>query len=118
MGFTTHLYKCQNCNKEILYTSKQKHPTQWHKCKIKPVKQVNKKDIEHLQMILDPNTNIEDEIRSHQYQYWKQRINLRIDYLTPLINECSLKGYDLSTLSKELHEEWIELHEIKRFYKF
>lgn len=118
MGFTTHIYKCKKCNKEILYTSKQNHPTQWHKCKPKPVKQVEKKDFEHLQMILDPSTKVEDEIRANQYEYWQQRINLRIDYLTPLIEECSSKGYDLSTLSKELHEEWLQLHEIKRFYKF
>jgi hypothetical protein len=118
MGFTTHLYKCKKCNKEILYTSKQMHPTQWHKCKIKLVKQMEKKDFEHLQMILEPSTKVSSSIIAHQYEYWQQRVNLRIEYLTPLIDECSLKGYDLSTLSKELHEEWLELHEIKRFYKF
>ena len=48
MGFTTHIYKCNKCNKEFIYTSRQSHPTSYHKCKIKPVKQMEKKDFKHL----------------------------------------------------------------------
>ena len=118
MGYTTHLYKCEKCNKEIIYTSKQNHPTLWHKCKHQPVKQMEKKDFEHLDLILNPDTKMDFEIRRHQHEYWKKRINLRIEYLKPLINECSNKGYDLATISKELHEEWLQLHEVKRFYNF
>jgi hypothetical protein len=118
MGFTTHLYKCGKCNVEILYTSKQSHPTLWHRCKLKPVKQVEKKDFEHINLVLNPNNDINPEDKRYQYEYWEKRINLRIEYLTPLINECNQKGYCLATLSKELHEEWLQLHEVKRFYKF
>lgn len=118
MGFTTHIYKCNKCNKEFIYTSRQSHPTSYHKCKIKPVKQMEKKDFKHLNIILHPDTKIDDDIRRHQHEYWQKRINMRIDYLTPLINECNSNGYDLATISKELHEEWLELHEVKRFYKF
>lgn len=118
MGFTTHIYKCDKCSKEYIYTSKQKHPSLWHKCKLKPVKQMEKKDFEQLHMILSPSTKLDDQIRLHQFEYWQKRINLRIEYLRPLINECNNNGYDLATISKELHEEWIELHEVKRFYNF
>ena len=118
MGYTTHLYKCDNCNKEFLYTSKQAHPITWHRCQLKPIKQMDKKSFEHLAYILDPKSNIDEETRHHQYEYWKNRINLRIQYIQPVINECMNKGYDIATISKELHDEWIELHEVKRFYKF
>lgn len=118
MGFTTHLYKCHKCNIDIFYTNKQPHPTLWHKCKLKPVKQMEKKDFEQLNLIMHSDTKIDDKIKIHQYEYWQNRINLRIDYLIPLINECNDKGYELATISKELHEEWLELHEVKRFYKF
>jgi hypothetical protein len=32
MGFTTHFWKCKECEKSILYTSKQKHPSLTHLC--------------------------------------------------------------------------------------
>lgn len=32
MGFTTHYWRCDECNKELLYTSKQAHPSLTHKC--------------------------------------------------------------------------------------
>jgi hypothetical protein len=35
MGFTTHLWKCNKCDEQILYISKQKHPSFNHKCKNK-----------------------------------------------------------------------------------
>lgn len=117
MGFTTHIWKCDKCNKEFIYTSKQSHPTTYHKCKFKPVKQMEKKDFEHMNLVLHPSTKMDKSEKTYQYEYWQKRINLRIEYLTPLINECKDKGYDLATISKELHEEWIELHEVKRFYK-
>lgn len=33
MGFTCHLWKCKDCQKQIFYTSKQKHPSINHQCK-------------------------------------------------------------------------------------
>lgn len=33
MGFTTHLWKCKDCQKQVFYTSKQKHPSINHQCK-------------------------------------------------------------------------------------
>jgi hypothetical protein len=33
MGFTTHLWKCNECQKQVLYTSRQKHPSTNHQCK-------------------------------------------------------------------------------------
>jgi hypothetical protein len=53
-----------------------------------------------------------------QYDYWKKRINERIEYLTPLMDELKVKGISLATLSKELHQEWIELIEVKEYFKF
>ena len=53
-----------------------------------------------------------------QYEYWKKRINERIHYLTPLINELKKKKISLATVSKELHQEWIELIEVKEYFKF
>ena len=53
-----------------------------------------------------------------QYEYWKKRINERIEYLMPLMDELKNKGISLATLSKELHQEWIELIEVKEYYKF
>jgi hypothetical protein len=53
-----------------------------------------------------------------QYDYWKKRINERIKYLTPLMDELKSKGISLATLSKELHQEWIELIEVKEYFKF
>jgi hypothetical protein len=35
MGFTTHLWKCNKCDEQILYISKQKHPSINHKCQEK-----------------------------------------------------------------------------------
>ena len=35
MGATIHIYKCPDCGKEIIYTSKELHPSQYHKCDVK-----------------------------------------------------------------------------------
>jgi hypothetical protein len=32
MGFTTHFWHCEECEKHILYTSKNKHPSLTHIC--------------------------------------------------------------------------------------
>jgi hypothetical protein len=32
MGFTTNFWKCKECEKSILYISKQKHPSLTHLC--------------------------------------------------------------------------------------
>ena len=79
---------------------------------------MEKKDFEHMNLVLHPSTKMDKSEKTYQYEYWQKRINMRIDYLTPLINECNTNGYDLATISKELHEEWLELHEVKRFYNF
>ena len=64
----------------------------------------------------------EDEITKincgDQYNYWKKRINERIEYLTPLMNELKEKGYNLALISKELHQEWILLIESKEYFNF
>lgn len=79
---------------------------------------MERKDFEHMNIVLHPSIKMDKSEKKYQYEYWQKRINMRINYLTPLINECNNNGYDLATISKELHEEWIELHEIKRFYNF
>jgi hypothetical protein len=33
MGWTNHFWTCKYCDKHILYTSKQKHPSFTHSCK-------------------------------------------------------------------------------------
>ena len=35
MGATIHIYKCSDCEKEIIYTSNASHPSQYHKCDVK-----------------------------------------------------------------------------------
>lgn len=32
MGYTCHFWKCKECEKEILYTSRQEHPSKKHLC--------------------------------------------------------------------------------------
>lgn len=67
----------------------------------------------HMHKILKDNKSCGD-----QYEYWKKRINERIEYLKPLMNELKEKGISLATLSKELHQEWIELLECKEYFNF
>jgi hypothetical protein len=114
MRFTTHLFKCKYCEKEIIYTSKQKNPYYSHNCKLKERKQMEANDFYNLNTILhDRNCKI---TYGDQYEYWKKRINERILYLTPLMNELKTKGISLATLSKELHQEWLELIECKEYF--
>jgi hypothetical protein len=114
MGFTTHLYKCKYCEQQILYTSKQKHPSFTHNCKLKERKQMEPNDFYRLNEILhDKKCKI---TCGDQYNYWQKRINERIEYLNPLMNELKTKGISLATLSKELHQEWIELIEYKEYF--
>ena len=114
MEFTTHTYKCKYCEQKILYTRKQKHQTLIHNCKLKKMKQVEPSDFYRLNEILhDKKCKI---TCGYQYDYWKRRINERIEYLTPLMNELKIKGISLATLSKELHQEWIELIECKEYF--
>jgi hypothetical protein len=116
MGYTTHIYKCKYCEKQIIYTSNQKHPSFTHKCKLKERKQMEPDNFYHLNEVLHDKENIVKN--GDQYDYWKKRINERIDYLTPLMDELKSKGISLATLSKELHQEWIELLEVKEYFKF
>jgi hypothetical protein len=87
------------------------------KCKIiKERKQMEPNDFYQLNKILNDRGCI--VYLGDQYEYWKKRINERIVYLTPLMDELKQKGLSLATLSKELHQEWIELLEVKEYYKF
>lgn len=60
--------------------------------------------------------SIEETERLRQFNYWTKRVVERIEYLKPLIEELKLKKIDLSTLSKELHQEWLDLIEVRKFY--
>ena len=83
---------------------------------MKERKQMEQENFYHLnQMLIDNGKVIQT---GDQYEYWKKRINERIEYLTPLMDELKNKGISLATLSKELHQEWIELIEVKEYYKF
>jgi hypothetical protein len=116
MGFTTHLWKCKYCEKETIYTSRQKHPSLYHNCKIKERRQMEPSDFYNLNEILHDRgckTTAGD-----QFEYWKKRINERIKYLEPLIQELRNKKISLATLSKELNQEWLELIEVKEYYNF
>lgn len=114
MGFTTHLFKCKYCEEQIMYTSKQKHPFYTHNCKLKERKQMEPNDFYKLNEILHYDGRKIN--KGDQYNYWKKRINQRIEYLTPLMNELKQKGINLATLSKELHQEWLELIECKEYF--
>jgi hypothetical protein len=84
--------------------------------KIKERKQMEQNDFYNLSLILNPENK---KIKSgDQYEYWKKRINERILYLTPLLDELKEKKINLATLSKELHEEWLMLLETKEYYNF
>jgi hypothetical protein len=116
MGYTTHIYKCKYCEKQIIYTSNQKHPSFTHKCKLKERKQMEPENFYHLNKVLHHKGCLVNN--GDQYDYWKKRINERIEYLMPLMDELKHKGISLATLSKELHQEWIELLEVKEYFKF
>jgi hypothetical protein len=75
------------------------------------------KSFEHLNDILS-DMKLDETLRQHQFEYWKARVNGRISELEPLINELKEKGILLLDLSPELHTEWVELHNVKLFYKF
>jgi hypothetical protein len=80
-------------------------------------KQMESKDFEHMNSILH-SKDIDSVTKFSQFSYWQKRVNGRIEYLLPLMEECLEKGIEIATLSKELHQEWIELHEHKRYYNF
>lgn len=84
----------------------------------KPVKQMTKKDFNQMNMILSGSSGMNDSDKRFQYDYWRKRVLDRIDYLYPLIDECKVKDIDLRTLSLELSNEWVELHDCVDFYKF
>jgi hypothetical protein len=46
--------------------------------------------------------------------YWYNKINKRLDYLQPLLNELKLKKMDLSIVSRELAQEVFEITELKK----
>jgi hypothetical protein len=79
-------------------------------------KQMEKKNFEAMHEILHINNG--KRTCGDQYEYWKKRVNERINFIQPLIDELKLKGISLGTLSKELNEEWLELNESKEYYNF
>jgi hypothetical protein len=99
----------------------QNKKTVFNKCKCNRTtamyKRMDKKDFEHMNLVL-MDTTLDEILRHENYVYWKKRVNGRIEDLTPLINECKEKNIPLFNLSPELHEEWIELHNVKLFYNF
>jgi hypothetical protein len=84
--------------------------------KLKERKQMEPENFYHLNKVLHDKGCLVNN--GDQYDYWKKRINERIKYLTPLMDELKSKGISLATLSKELHQEWIELIEVKEYFKF
>ena len=95
--------------------------TVFNECKCnteKPMyKKMYKKDFEHLNLVLH-SKDIDEKTKVDNYQYWQKRVNGRINDLSPLISECKEKGISILDLSPELHEEWIELHNVKMYYNF
>ena len=81
---------------------------------MKERKQMEPNDFYNLNEILHHNGR--KISKGDQYDYWRKRINERIEYLTPLMNELKQKGINLATLSKELHQEWLELIEYKEYF--
>lgn len=79
---------------------------------------MEKKDFEHMNMVLYNNLGQTKRQKEDQFIYWEKRVLSRIDYLTPLIEECKNKGLDLRTISLELSNEWIELHTCVDYYGF
>jgi len=75
------------------------------------------KSFEQMNDILS-DMKLDETLRQHQFEYWKARVNGRISELEPLINELKEKGILFLDLSPELHTEWIELNNVKLFYKF
>ena len=79
---------------------------------------MEKPDFNYMYHVLSGETGIDATQKQYQFEYWEKRVLGRIDYLTPLIQECKKKGVDLITLSKELYNEWIELHTCVDYYGF
>jgi hypothetical protein len=117
MGWTTHFWKCNNCNYETVYTSRQTHPSKNHKCKTIERMQFDEYTFERMDMILHTGERVK-MTGGDQYEYWKKRVNDRIKYLTPLIDEVKEKGLNLWCISKELNQEWLLLIESVEYHKF
>lgn len=118
MGHQMYYNFCKICGGMRGWMNKK---TVFNECKCNRInsiyKQMYKKDFEHMNTILN-DLSIETTIKRENYVYWQKRVNGRIELLTPLVNECKEKNIDLFTLSNELHEEWIELHNVKLYYNF
>jgi hypothetical protein len=117
MGWTTHFWKCNDCNHETVYTSRQAHTSKHHKCKIKERMQIEPSDFYRMYEILHRENKSKIKC-GDQYEYWKKRVNERINYLTPLMNEISDKRLNLAFISKELNQEWLMLIEVKEYHNF
>jgi hypothetical protein len=77
----------------------------------KMIKQMTPNDFEQMYLSYK-DTGTDKQTRD----FWAKRVNERIEYIKPLIKECLDKGIDLSCLSRELHQEWIELLMVKDYY--
>ena len=80
-------------------------------------KHMEKKDFEDMNAFLKDLT-ILSHVKQGVYEYWKARVNERIKMLTPLIEELKEKHITLLEVSPQLHEEWVDLHDVKLFYQF
>jgi len=116
MGHEILYSVCDKCKGLTITTGKIK--TTNCKCeKLKPTKQMESKDFEHMHMILTDKT-IDGTTKNSQFDYWRKRVTDRVNYLTPIIKECKDKGYEIREISLELSNEWIELHACIDYYKF
>jgi hypothetical protein len=88
MGFTTHLWKCNKCNEQILYTSKQKHPSINHKCKNKMSDLIPKYSIKQImdlsKEIAESLDNNFDDVYTSDKSQFKIAIRVLIDTMIDL----------------------------------
>lgn len=112
MGKETQTWTCRFCGNLHIWNGKYKYCN----CSKMKFKQMEKGDFEHMNNGLqgEKNENLKKEI----YEYWQIRVNGRLKELEPLIYELKEKNITLLSLSRELNEEYIELNNVKLFYKF
>jgi len=55
--------------------------------------------------------------KDEQREYWVNRINNRLKYLSPLIVELNVQNYDLFKVSKSLYIEYTFLVELRQLNK-
>ena len=113
MGKETQTWTCHFCGNLHIWNNKYKY---CNCCDYIKFKQMDKQAFDHMHMILQDNSDV--KLKANSYEYWKKRVNGRLNQLEPLIKELNQKNISLLSLSKELNEEYIELNNVKLFYKF